>query len=211
MITFKNVVKRFGALALTYDDYTFQRGRTYLVLGASGCGKTTLLNLIAGVTAADGGQIVIDGQDITAQSPSVRDRLRTRRIGYIYQDFKLIENMTAEDNIRVLEMCGVRSDGLSELAKRLEIEDKLKRKVRTLSGGEKQRVAIARALVKSPDILLADEPTGSLHFEIGEEVIKKLLECAKGKLLIAVSHDTRLAAYFDAVIDLTAQGGHKNV
>ena len=110
--------------------------------------------------------------------------------------------MSVADNINILEICGVNSNGINDITNELGINGKLKRKVKSLSGGEKQRVAIARALVKNPEIMLADEPTGSLNFEIGDAIIKKMLECSKGKLLIAVTHDTRLVKYFDYVIEL---------
>lgn len=207
MIAFNDVIKVFPEQTIRYRDMTFEDHKSYLILGASGSGKTTLLNLIAGVVKADGGKIYLDGDNIVRKSQSFRDKLRTRRIGYIYQDFKLIEDMSVEDNIRILEICAVPSKGLAAVTAELEIADKLKRKVRTLSGGEKQRVAIARAMIKKPDMILADEPTGSLHHEIGDAVIHKLIGCAKGKLLIVVSHDTRLAEYFDVVVNLDEKGG----
>ena len=204
MIIFKGVVKQYPGHRIAYPDISFEKGKSYLVLGASGSGKSTLLNMIAGVAQANEGKIIINGVDICKEPQSVRDDIRTRQIGYIYQDFKLIEDMTAEDNIRVLEICGVETKNLDDITRDLGIEDKLKRRVRNLSGGEKQRVAIARALVKSPGIILADEPTGSLNFEIGDVIVKKLLECAGDKALIMVSHDIRLAGYFDVVIDLNS-------
>jgi len=207
MITLKNVKKRFDSHTISYDDMVFENGKSYIILGASGSGKSTLLNMIAGVIPVSCGKIMIDGMDVVKETQSVRDSIRTHKIGYIYQDFKLIEDMTAEDNIRVLEMCKIKSKNLPELTRELGIADKLKQRVRTLSGGEKQRVAIARALVKEPEIILADEPTGSLNFEIGDAIIKKLIECTKGKVLITVSHDTRLISYFDVVIDLNKEAG----
>jgi len=206
MIIIKNVIKQFPGQSIAYPDMTFEDGKSYLILGASGSGKSTLLNMIAGVTQASEGAITVNGADMAKEPQAARDSLRTHKIGYIYQDFKLIEDMTAEDNIRVLEMCGIPSINLDGVAAELGIKDKLKRRVKNLSGGEKQRVAIARALVKEPDVILADEPTGSLNFEIGDMIVKKLIECAAGKILIMVSHDIRLAGHFDAVIDLNKGG-----
>ena len=207
MIKIIKAAKKYPGHKIAYPDMVFEDGKSYLILGASGSGKSTLLNMIAGVTQASEGEIFVNETDITKEPQTVRDNLRTHKIGYIYQDFKLIEDMSVEDNIRVLEICGIQSKDLSGVAAELGIEDKLKRRVKNLSGGEKQRVAIARALVKQPEIILADEPTGSLNFEIGDAIVKKLIECAAGKILIMVSHDIRLAEYFDVVIDLNKGGG----
>jgi putative ABC transport system ATP-binding protein len=204
-IIFKNVFKQYPGHMIAYPDMIFESGLTYLILGVSGSGKSTLLNMIAGVTQASGGEIVVSGVDMTMVSQSERDEVRTHKIGYIYQDFQLIEDMTAEDNIRILEICGVPSKNLESIAGELDINDKLKRRVRSLSGGEKQRVAIARALIKEPEIILADEPTGSLNFEIGDKIVEKLIECADDKILIMVSHDIRLAGHFDVVINLNRE------
>ena len=209
MITLKNVKKKFDNHEIIYSDYILEDGKSYIILGASGSGKSTLLNMIAGVTFASDGEIMIDNVNIVAETQKVRDDIRTHKIGYIYQDFKLIEDMSVEDNIRVLEICGIKSKNLFSIAEELEIADKMKRRVKTLSGGEKQRVAIARVLVKEPDIILADEPTGSLHYEISDVIIKKLIEITNGKTLIVVSHDTRLVQYFDTVIELNR--GRNNV
>jgi len=212
MIKIIDLKKKFGEHIIEYDDIVFENNKSVLILGASGSGKSTLLNMIAGVTDVSDGEIFVDEVDIVCKPQKYRDKLRTHEIGYIYQDFKLIEDMTVEDNIRILEICGIKSINLAEIVQDLGISDKLKRRVRNLSGGEKQRVAIARTLVKNPQIMLADEPTGSLNYEIGDIIVKKLIECSKGKILIVVSHDTRLIDHFDVVIDLNQKKGEiKNV
>ena len=110
--------------------------------------------------------------------------------------------MTVMDNINILRLENVDTSNAVQLLKNLGIEEKKNSKIKHLSGGQKQRVAIVRALVKKPDIILADEPTGNLNFAIGEQVIKELVEISQGKTLIAVTHDERLAKYFDEVIDM---------
>ena len=140
-----------------------------------------------------------------------KDKLRIERIGYIFQDFKLISEMTVSDNIGILRLEGVDTSEMDKTLELLGILDKKHKKTKLLSGGEKQRVAIARAIVKKPDIILADEPTGNLNFEIGEAVIRSLLEISKGKTLIAVTHDDRLGKYFDYVLDMNLlTGGSQN-
>ena len=206
MITLKGVVKQYPEHRIAYPDLVFENGKTYLILGASGSGKSTLLNMIAGVTRASEGEIIVGGTDMTKAPQAIRDGIRTHKIGYVFQDFKLIEDMTSEDNIRVLEICGVQTKNLDTVASALGIGDKLGRRVRSLSGGEKQRVAIARALVKEPEIILADEPAGSLNFEIGDVIIKELTENVGDRILIVVSHDIRLAGYFDMVTNLNNPG-----
>ena len=203
MIEIKNLTKQFqNETAIDYRDIVFETGKSYMLLGASGCGKSTLLNMIAGVLAPTSGTITIDGVRMTEKSQAEKDKFRIQKIGYIFQDFKLIEEMTVLDNINILKLEGVDTSGAPALLETLCIGEKKNARIKHLSGGQKQRVAIARALVKKPDIILADEPTGNLNFAIGEQVIRQLVEVARGKTLIAVTHDDRLAKYFDAVIDM---------
>lgn len=212
MITIKNVSKQFqNEKAISYKDMVFEDGKSYMLLGASGCGKSTLLNMIAGILSPSEGEILINGEDITKKTQKEKDKYRINKIGYIFQDFKLIPEMTVADNIGVLRLERVNTDKTDEILEKLCMLDKKNKKVKHLSGGEKQRVAIARAIVKMPDIILADEPTGNLNFEIGEAVIRQLLEISEGKTLIAVTHDERLGKYFDYTIDMNGiVGGEKN-
>ena len=203
MITVKNLSKQFqNETEIDYHDITFETGKSYMLLGASGCGKSTLLNMIAGILSPTGGSIFIDGEELSAAGQRAKDKFRIEKIGYIFQDFKLINEMTVADNIGILRLEGVDISGMDDMLRALGIYEKKNAKIKHLSGGQKQRVAIARALVKKPDIILADEPTGNLNFAIGEQVIKELIEVSRGKTLIAVTHDDRLAKYFDEVIDM---------
>jgi len=212
MIRAQNLIKQFrDGTAIAYRDMTFETGRTYALLGASGCGKTTLLNMIAGVLSPTSGKVEIDGRDMSAASQRARDQFRIEKIGYIYQDFKLLDLMSVEDNIRILELERVDTSQMNALLEQLGILKLKRRKVSHLSGGEKQRVAIVRALCKRPDIILADEPTGNLNFETGYEVVRALMEVAKGKTLIAVTHDDRLAAFFDETLDMADIATSKEV
>ena len=182
MIEIKNVKKQFqNETVIEYTDMVFGNGKSYMLLGASGCGKSTLLNMIAGIISPTSGSIIIDGENMQEKSQKERDLLRINRIGYIFQDFKLIDEMSVIDNISILRLEGINVDGASDVLKRLGILEKKNSRVKHLSGGQKQRVAIARAIVKSPDIILADEPTGNLNFAIGEQVIKELCSVSKGK------------------------------
>lgn len=212
MISIKGVTKRFpNEKAINYKDMDFEDGKSYMLLGASGCGKSTLLNMIAGILSPESGEILIDGVDTTKKSQKEKDKFRIKSIGYIFQDFKLIPEMTVIDNINILRLERVDTSRADEILGKLGMLEKKNKKVKHLSGGEKQRVAIARAIVKMPDIILADEPTGNLNFEIGEAVIKELIEISKGKTLIAVTHDERLGKYFDFTLDMNEMvGGERN-
>jgi putative ABC transport system ATP-binding protein len=203
MINVKGVSKKFeNETAIEYRDITFETGKSYMLLGASGCGKSTLLNMIAGILSCSTGSVEIDGVDMSSKSQVERDRFRIQKIGYIFQDFKLINEMTVMDNIDILKLEKIDVSAADEILSALGILDKKNKKVKHLSGGERQRVAIARAIVKKPDIILADEPTGNLNFAIGEAVIRQLMEVSRGKTLIAVTHDERLGKYFDCIIDM---------
>lgn len=213
MICTNHLSKQFpNETAIDYQDLSFESGKSYMLLGASGCGKSTLLNMIAGILSPEHGSITIDGVDMTAKTQAEKDKFRIQKIGYIFQDFKLINDMTVKDNIDILRLEKVDVSAMDDILSKLEILDKKNKRVRNLSGGERQRVAIARAIVKKPDIILADEPTGNLNFTIGEAVIRQLIEVSKGKTLIAVTHDERLGKYFDCIIDMNqVTGGRRDI
>lgn len=213
MITIQNLSMRFeNEAAIRYRDMTFADGQSYVLLGPSGCGKSTLLNIISGILTPTGGAVTIDGTAISAAPQRARDLFRIRQIGCIFQDFKLIEDMTVEDNIAILRLENVDISGMDDMLAALGIRDKKKRRVRKLSGGEKQRVAIARALIKRPRIILADEPTGNLNYEIGRRIMEDMTRTAQGNTLIAVTHDDRLCDLFDHVLTMNdiLIGGDRN-
>ena len=213
MIKIRGVSKKFpNETAIDYKDMTFEDGKSYMLLGASGCGKSTLLNMIAGILSPESGDIEIDGVSICSMTQAEKDKFRIKSIGYIFQDFKLITDMTVMDNIEILRLEKVDVSDADRVLDALGILEKKNKRVKHLSGGERQRVAIARAIVKRPDIILADEPTGNLNFTIGEAVIRQLMEVSLGKTLIAVTHDERLSKYFDYIIDMNEMtGGRRDV
>ena len=137
-------------------------------------------------------------------SQSEKDKFRLNNIGYIFQDFKLINEMTVQDNIKLLEIEKVDCSNIDNVIERVGILSKKKQVISKLSGGEKQRVAIARALIKNPRIIIADEPTQNLNFEIGEDITKLItkIDAKNNTIVIMVTHDERLTKYFDVTIEL---------
>lgn len=203
MISIKNLRMRFDAETdILYRDFAFESGKSYVILGASGCGKSTLLNMIAGTLTPTEGEIHMFGRNMAHAAQKEKDALRIAKIGYIFQDFKLIEEMTVRDNINILKLERVDTSRMEETLEGLGMLKYIDKRVSNLSGGEKQRVAIARALVKQPELILADEPTGNLNYAVGRVVAEELIRAAKGKTLICVTHDDRLSPLFDAVIDM---------
>ncbi len=172
------------------------------LLGPSGCGKTTLLNAIGGLDKVSSGAIFINGKKITSKCSYKVDKLRNLNIGYIFQDYKLLDNMSVFDNVAIsLKLIGIKDK--KEIKKRVEyILDKVgmyryrHRLASMLSGGERQRVGIARALVKNPDIILADEPTGNLDSKNTLEVMNIIKSISKDKLVILVTHEVNLAKFY---------------
>lgn len=217
MITVNNVSKKFDEDSnIILKDIKFEDSKSYVLLGPSGCGKSTLLNMITGVVSPDSGEIKIDDYEITKMTQEEKDAYRLKNIGYIFQDFKLIEDMTVEDNLNILSLGNIECIPIDDVLKSVGILNKKKNKIKYLSGGEKQRVAIARALIKKPNIIIADEPTGNLNFTTGEVIVKLLLEASKelSKTIIVVTHDERLTKYFDEVTyfeDLLKKGREANV
>lgn len=178
------------------------------LLGPSGSGKTTMLNLIGGLDKQNKGQVIINDNKITKRNFLKRDKIRTLNIGYIFQDYKLIDNDSVFDNVSLsLKLLGIKNK--KEIKRRVEfILDKVGmlryryRPAGMLSGGERQRVAIARALVKDPDIILADEPTGNLDSKNSIEVMNIIHQISKDKLVILVTHEQKLAKFYaDRIIE----------
>ena len=174
--------------------------------GASGLGKSTLLNLVAGIIKPDHGTILIDGTDVTALSESRRDRLRATTIGYIFQTFNLLPGFTCLENV-LLGMSfgpGVDVPHAEKLLRRVGLGDRLRHSPRQLSTGQQQRVAVARALANRPRLVLADEPTGNLDRDNARDALRLIREtCRENETaLLLVSHDRHILDEFDRVLEL---------
>ena len=192
--------------ALKGINLSFGETGLVFVLGKSGSGKSTLLNLIGGLDTADGGEIKIDGKSSRYFNASDYDAYRNTYIGFVFQEYNLLDDFTVGENISLaLELQSQKADKqrLDEILKEVDLEGYADRKTNELSGGQKQRVAIARALVKSPKIIMADEPTGALDSATGKAILDTLKRLSKDKLVIVVSHDREFAEeYGDRVIEL---------
>ena len=186
------------------NDTTLNLGTKGLValLGPSGCGKTTMLNAIGGLDKVNGGDIFVDGVKITGRSTSKVDEIRNLNIGYIFQDYKLVDNMTVYENVAmVLRMIGIRDE--EEIRKRIEyilqtlgIYRYRNRMADMLSGGERQRVGIARAIAKNPKIIIADEPTGNLDSANTIEIMNIIKAISRDRLVVLVTHEVELARFY---------------
>ena len=183
----------------------FKKREMVFILGNSGSGKSTLLNIVGGILDVDSGKVMLDDKDITKFNKNMLCNYRNNMIGFIFQDYHLIEYMSAIDNIKLgMTIKNNNSNYIDDMLNKLGIYHKKYTKVNKLSGGEKQRVAIARALVNNPDIILCDEPTGALDRVNGVKVMDILKEISKDKLVIVVSHDNILASkYADRVINIS--------
>ncbi|WP_099558239.1 ABC transporter ATP-binding protein [Hartmannibacter diazotrophicus] len=182
-------------------------GESIGILGPSGSGKSTLLMVMAGLERAESGRVVIDGEDLGRLNEDALARFRGRRIGIIFQSFHLLPTMTALENVAVpLELSG-RADAFERARAELEavgLGHRLSHYPAEMSGGEQQRVAIARALAPEPAILIADEPTGNLDFETGEEIIRLMFEASRRRAmtLVLVTHDRALGARCDRQVTM---------
>jgi putative ABC transport system ATP-binding protein len=178
-------------------------------VGASGSGKSTLLSILAGLDTPTRGTVVLDGDDLFARDEDARAALRARKVGFVFQSFQLLGNLTAMENVMLpLELAG-RKDARSaaiDMLGRVGLSARLGHYPKVLSGGEQQRVALARAFVVEPAVLLADEPTGSLDFATGETVMQLMFDLnrERGTTLVLVTHDRSIAARCERVITIEA-------
>ncbi|MEN9761181.1 MAG: hypothetical protein RI906_1007 [Pseudomonadota bacterium] len=193
------------------QDVSFEiaQGQTAAVVGASGSGKSTLLGLVAGLDVPSAGDVRIFGDRLFAMNEDGRAAWRARHLGFVFQSFQLLAQMTALENVMLpLELAGQKQarDRAQRLLERVGLGDRLQHYPRTLSGGEQQRVALARAFAPSPALLLADEPTGSLDAVTGARIIELMFELNReaGATLLLVTHDEQLAARCDLRLRLAA-------
>ncbi len=192
-------------------DFELRRGGLVAVMGASGIGKTTLLNLLGGLDRPTEGRVLLDGEDLFAGSDRDVAAVRNRKIGFVFQVYHLLPEFTALENVGFPLLIAGRGKReafarAGEMLREVGLEGKFSSRPSQLSGGEQQRVAIARALVGSPRLLLADEPTGNLDWRTGEKVLRLILDlhASKGLSSVLVTHNERIARYCDQVFEMAA-------
>ncbi|MBY0757962.1 MULTISPECIES: ABC transporter ATP-binding protein [Sellimonas] len=185
-------------------DFEIEKGEFAVVVGPSGAGKTTVLNILGGMDTATSGQVLIDGEDITKYKPKQLIGYRREDIGFVFQFYNLIPNLTALENVELaLQICKEPLDAETVL-REVGLEKRMKNFPAQLSGGEQQRVSIARALAKNPKLLLCDEPTGALDYNTGKAILKLLQDTCreKGMTVILITHNSAIAPMADRVIHI---------
>jgi putative ABC transport system ATP-binding protein len=206
----KSVTDSTGTLDILRDiDFTLAPKETAAIVGASGSGKSTLLSIIAGLDTPTSGTVRLAGQDLFAIDEDDRAALRARQVGFVFQSFQLMGNLTALENVMLpLELAGRRDSrtAAAEMLARVGLGQRLGHYPKVLSGGEQQRVALARAFVVQPAVLLADEPTGSLDFATGETVMQLMFDLNRelGTTLVLVTHDRAIAQRCERRITIDA-------
>ncbi len=206
----KSVTDSTGTLDILRDiDFRLAPRETVAIVGASGSGKSTLLSIIAGLDTPTSGTVRLDGQDLFAIDEDARAALRARKLGFVFQSFQLMANLTALENVMLPLELAERRDAralAAEMLARVGLGQRLSHYPRVLSGGEQQRVALARAFVVQPAVLLADEPTGSLDFATGETIMRLMFDLNRelGTTLVLVTHDRGIAAQCERRITIDA-------
>jgi len=206
----KSVTDSTGTLDILRDiDFTLAPKETAAIVGASGSGKSTLLSIIAGLDTPTRGTVRLAGCDLFKLDEDERAAVRARKVGFVFQSFQLLGNLTALENVMLpLELAGRKDSrkAASEMMARVGLATRLGHYPKVLSGGEQQRVALARAFVVQPAVLLADEPTGSLDFATGETVMELMfaLNREQGTTLVLVTHDSAIATRCERRISIEA-------
>lgn len=206
----KSVSDSTGVLDILRDiNLSFTAGETVAIVGASGSGKSTLLSILAGLDVPSHGTVRLQGQDLFALDEDGRAALRAQKMGFVFQSFQLLGNLTALENVMLpLELAGARDARVraTQMLERVGLGQRLGHYPKLMSGGEQQRVALARAFVVEPAVLLADEPTGSLDFATGQTIMELMfaLNRERGTTLILVTHDRQIAAQCDRSITIEA-------
>lgn len=195
-------------LALNHVSLEVKDGEFLAIMGPSGCGKSTLLNILGLLDHPDKGSYLLDGEEVCGLKEAERTRFRRGKIGFVFQSFNLIEELSVRENIELpltyMNMkSSVRREKVEEVMRSVAIDHRAEHYPNQLSGGQQQRVAIARAIVSNPGLILADEPTGNLDTKTGEEVMQLLSELnRKGTTIVMVTHSRRDASYAHRIINL---------
>ena len=208
-VTLENVKKIYQMgevkiMAAAGINFEIKKGEFAVVVGPSGAGKTTVLNILGGMDTATEGRVLVDGKDIAKYSGKQLTAYRRDDIGFVFQFYNLIQNLTAEENVELaLQICKDPMDA-REVLEEVGLRDRLKNFPAQLSGGEQQRVSIARALAKNPKLLLCDEPTGALDYNTGKAILKLLQDTCrkKGMTIILITHNLAIAPMADRVIQI---------
>ena len=197
-----------GEVTITASDgvsFDIEKGEFVVITGASGAGKTTVLNLMGGMDTCDEGEIIIDGKDIAKLKPRELTAYRRYDIGFVFQFYNLVQNLTAYENVELAaQTCKDKSIDAAQVLKQVGLEDRMNNFPAQLSGGEQQRVSIARALAKSPKLLLCDEPTGALDYNTGKTILKLLQDTCreKGMTVVVITHNQAITPMADRVIKI---------
>ncbi len=206
-IQVKNEFKRYkmGEIEIVAnDDLSFkaERGKLTVILGPSGAGKSTILNILGGMDSPTEGKVIVDGTDIAVFNEKQLTEYRRQDIGFVFQFYNLIPNLTAKENVELASSVVKSGLDASEVLKDVGLEKRLDNFPSQLSGGEQQRVVIARALVKNPKILLCDEPTGALDYETGKQILNLLQSASQtyNKTVLLITHNSAIAEMADRVI-----------
>ena len=206
-ITFENVKKTYtmGEIkihALDGVSFTINEGEFVIIAGASGAGKSTILNLLGGMDTVSEGTIVVDGKEISSYSDKEMTFYRRYDVGFVFQFYNLIQNLTLKENVELATQICKNPLDIVETIKSVGLQERINNFPSQLSGGEQQRVAIARALAKNPKLLLCDEPTGALDYQTGKQVLKVLQDtCRKQKkTVIVIKHNLALTPIGDKII-----------
>ena len=206
-IEFNNVVKTYGSgstqvNALDGASFCVEKGELAVVLGASGAGKTTALNILGGMDTATSGSVVVDGRDITNATEAQLVEYRRADVGFVFQFYNLVPNLTALENVELAAQICPDSLDARETLEKVGLEKRLANFPAQLSGGEQQRVSIARAVAKNPKLLLCDEPTGALDYQTGKQILQLLQDTcrADGITVVLITHNSALAPMADRLI-----------
>lgn len=206
-IELKNCSKKYGSgstvvWANKNISFDIKQGELVIILGSSGAGKSTLLNILGGMESVSEGEVIVNGKDIAEYSPKQLTRYRRNEIGFVFQFYNLIPNLTAKENVELANELVTNPIDAEVALKEVGLEKRINNFPSQLSGGEQQRVAIARAIAKNPSLLLCDEPTGALDYQTGKKVLKILQNRSlkKNSTVVIVTHNAALAPIADKVI-----------
>ncbi len=207
IVEFQKVVREYGfgegrQVAVDHIDFRINEGEFVVILGQSGAGKSTVLNMLGGMDKPTSGKVIVDGCEVSAMNDRQLSDYRAEKIGFIFQFYNLIPSLTAYENVALTKSIVRGAEDPGEMLDRVGLKDQAKKFPSQMSGGEQQRVSIARALAKKPRIILGDEPTGALDSETGVMVLKLLADMSRngGNTVILVTHNADIARCADRVI-----------